>query len=156
MSEVTLEAIAAKQAELAAMIQKLQQPAAQVTYIEIEETTVALRAGERYAGAVLDDNGETVCHLVLMAQRPDKKLSWQAATDWATSVGGTLPTRQEQALLFANCKPHLKPDWHWSSQAHEDDASYAWHCHFNHGYQSRTRKSYEGGSVAVRLIPLTA
>jgi len=151
MSPVTIEAIQAKQTELAQMIQQLV-AAKDPIEIEIDECTIELEPGEHYAGAVLDQNGQHLHHLILMAARHDKKLNWQAAMDWAASIGGELPTRQEQALLFANCKPHLKPDWHWSSQTHEDDASYAWYCDFTSGYQFDDHKSYEGCAVAVRRV----
>jgi hypothetical protein len=113
-------------------------------------TTPNLQAGEHYAGVVLDESGNVKHHLVLMAARPDKKLAWEESHAWATSIGGVLPTRQEQSLLFANCKPHLKAEWHWSSETYESDASYAWVCYFNGGSQYGTHKSYEGSAVAVR------
>ena len=152
MSAITLEVIQAKQTELAKLIEQFQKPAPTVTYIEVEDITIELQPGERYAGIVIDEDGDPEHHLILMAQRPDKKLNWQAAMDWASSVGGSLPSRQEQALLYANCKPHLKPDWHWSSQTHEDDASYAWGCYFSYGTQLYSHKSYELAAVAVRRI----
>ena len=93
-----------------------------------------------------------MAHLVLMAARPDTQLNWQDAMEWAKSTGGDLPNRQEQALLYANCKTHLNPDWHWSSETDADDASYAWHCHFGNGTQYDNHKSYEGCAVAVRRI----
>ena len=154
MSPITLEAITAKQTELNEMIQRLQAQAVSATMIEIEGTTLPLQPGEHYAGAVLDENGNHKHHLVLMAQRPIGKLAWQFAMDWATSVDGALPTRQEQALLFANCKPHLDPVWHWSSETHDEDASFAWICSFDFGSQNFVRKSYEGSAVAVRCIVL--
>jgi hypothetical protein len=120
--------------------------------VVLKPTAPVLQPGERYAGIVLDADGEPIHHLVLMAQRPTDKLNWQAATDWATNIGGTLPTRQEQALLYANCKPHLKADWHWSSETHADDASYAWYCIFGNGSQGNDHKSYEGCAVAVRRL----
>lgn len=150
MSAVTIEAIQAKQTELATMIQQLQKQSVSKTVIEIESCDIELAPGEHYAGAVLDENGEHQHHLILMAQRPTGKLNWQAATDWAKSVGGYLPFRQEQALLYANCKPHLKPEWHWSCEEHDSDASYAWLCHFDYGGQLSDPKSYEGSVVAVR------
>ena len=149
---VTIEAIKARQTELAAMIQAFQEQATAVTYIEIEETTIELQPGERYAGAVLDEDGDHMFHLVLMAERPDKKLAWQESMDWAAGVGGSSPTRQEQALLFANCKPHLKAEWHWSSESYESDASCAWNCFFDGGDQYYDHKSYEGSAVAVRRV----
>ena len=120
---------------------------------ETPSPTPALQPGEHYAGVVVDESGQVTHHLVLMASRPDGKLQWQAAMDWAASVGGALPTRQEQALLYANCKPHLNPDWHWSSETHADDASYAWYCTFHYGLQINYHKSYEGSAVAVRRVP---
>ena len=153
MTAVTIELIQAKQTELAAMIAQLQATPAQIsTTIYIEEETFDLAPGEHYAGAVLDANGLHMHHLVLMAAKPEGDLNWTAALEWAEEAGGALPTRQEQALLFANCKPHLTPHWHWSCEEHETEASFAWHCYFNGGLQSNTLKSYEGGAVAVRRV----
>lgn len=88
-----------------------------------------------------------------MAERPAKKLTWQAAKDWAAAMGATLPNRQEQALLYANCKPHMKPEWHWSCEEHEDAASFAWYCLFDSGDQyGILLKSSEGSVVAVRRV----
>ena len=151
MSEVTLELVHAKQNELAQMIATLTAGAATAAvHIAIPAIDIELRPGEHYAGAVLDEDGDIVHHLVLMAAKPAKSLNWQAATDWAASVGGELPTRQEQALLFANCKPHLEPEWHWSSET--NGASYAWLCYFGLGGQLYGSRGYEGSAVAVRRL----
>lgn len=153
MSEITLEAIEAKQNELASLIAKFKlQPAAGPVLHRFGEVEIELHPGEHYAGMVLDQDGKLVHHLVLMAQRPEGKLEWQEAMDWATSVGGVLPNRQEQALLYANCKPHLKPEWHWSSETHANDASYAWSCDIDDGNQDDGHKSYAGCAVAVRRL----
>ena len=153
MSAITLEAVKARQAELAQMIEQLTASAAtKPTWLCLPEVEIELQPGERYVGPVIDADGKVEHHLVLMDQRPDGKLNWQAAMEWAESIGGTLPTRQEQALLYANCKPHLDPSWHWSCETHEDDASFAWNCTFDYGYQFSSLKSYEGGAVAVRRV----
>ncbi|WP_431512587.1 DUF1566 domain-containing protein [Variovorax sp. DAIF25] len=152
MSNVTLEAVRARQSELAAMIEQLQAQSTATVVQVLPETKIELRAGEIYAGAVLDEAGNVKHHLVLILKRPDDRMPWDDAMKWAASIGGTLPDRQEQALLFANCKPHLEGAWHWSCQEHEDDASYAWCCGFTHGLQTTTRKSYEGCAVAVRRL----
>lgn len=153
MTAVTIELIQAKQTELAALIAQLQATPVQVsTTIYIEEETFDLAPGEHYAGAVLDANGQHMHHLVLMAAKPEGDLNWKAALEWAEEVGGALPTRQEQALLFANCKPHLTPRWHWSCEEHETEASYAWYCYFYDGNQYSLRKSYECSAVAVRRV----
>lgn len=152
MSQITLEAIESKHIELSLLIAKFKEQATQPVLWRLADICISLYPGEHYAGPVFDEAGKLKHHLVLMAARPSDDLNWQAAMDWASSVGGTLPTRQEQALLFANCKPHLKPEWHWSSETHESDASYAWNCYFNYGYQFNIRKSYEGRAVAVRRV----
>ena len=154
MPPITLEDIQARQSELAQMIQQLATQGQQSREIQIEARTLTLQPGEHYAGAVLDENGRHLHHLILIAHRPASKLNWQDAVDWASGnlVNGHLPTRQELALLYANCKPHLEPTWHWSCETHEDDASYAWHCFFDDGYQYGLHKSYEGSVVAVRRV----
>lgn len=93
------------------------------------------------------------CAAVLLPDQSEK-LTWKKAMNWAAKLGAELPSRPVAALLFANLKDKLTPAWHWTSD--EDDASYAWGCNFDCGYQSGGRKSYEGSVVAVRLIPLTA
>jgi hypothetical protein len=152
MSTVTLEAIEAKQTELSKLIAQFKADATKPMTWLFPEVSIELAPGERYAGAVLTETGHIDHHLVLMAARPEGKLQWQAAMDWAASVGGDLPSRQEQALLYANCKPHLKQEWHWSNETHENDASYAWDCLFSNGSQDYYHKSFEGSAVAVRRI----
>ena len=150
MSEATLELVQAKQAELATLIEQLQRTATlQQTVLALPEAHITLQPGEHYAGAVLNEDGLIKHHLVLMAPRASD-LTWQAATDWAARVGGELPTRQEQALLFANCKPHLEERWHWSAET--NGASYAWHCYFVSGCQRFGSRSFEGSAVAVRRL----
>lgn len=152
MSLITLETIEAAHQEVSKLIADFKEQATRTTVHTIAQVDITLRPGDRYVGPVLDETGKLLHHLVLMAERPAKKLNWQAAKDWAAAMGATLPNRQEQALIYANCKPHLKPEWHWSCEEHEDDASYAWGCHFGNGYcfQSYGHKSYEGSVVAVR------
>jgi hypothetical protein len=153
---ITLQQIQERQQELAALIAGFEAQAARGRVITIDGAEIELQPGEQYAGAVLDAEGQHKHHLVLMAAVPDGDLNWADAKAWAEKVGGSLPDRQEQALLYANCKPHLKAQWHWSSEAHATDASYAWLCDFDGGSQGYGRKSYEGHARAVRLIPLAA
>jgi len=153
MSAVTLEDIQAKQTELAKLIQQFsEQPTAAGRTIEIEDRCIELEPGEHYAGAVLDAGGNHMHDLVLLPQRHGKRLNWKAALEWAEEVGGELPTRQEQALIFANCKPHLEGVYHWSCEEYEGDASSAWNCYFYYGYQYSLHKSYELAAVAVRRL----
>ena len=150
MTEVTLELVQAKQAELEALIARLTEP--KTFTLSLPAASIVLHSGEHYAGAVLDAAGHIQHHLVLMAQRPDGDLNWNNATAWAESIGGALPNRQEQALLYANCKPHLQPVWHWSSETHESEASYAWGCLFSYGDHYCYHESAEGAAVSVRRV----
>lgn len=152
MSEVTLEAIKAKQTELADLIAKFTTPAPPAVLHCYREFQVLLKDGERYAGPVLDADGGVSHHLVLMAEKPDDTMTWKDALAWAALVGGSLPTRQEAALIFANCKPHVGAEWHWTSEEYEGNDSYAWYCYFSNGSQGCNDKD-DGGTVrAVRRV----
>lgn len=100
--------------------------------------------------------------VVLLDDKPVKRLTWKAAQDWAASVGGQLPTRPVSAQLYANSKARFGATWYWTGDSleadtgDEDDASFAWSCDFFGGTQSYRHKSAGGAAVAVRLIPLTA
>jgi hypothetical protein len=151
METITLDTAVSKLHELSKLIEALKAQAATPTqYLHIPEVSIELQPGERYAGPVLDTDGHLLHHLVLLPHKPDESMSWQAAMDWVASVDGDLPTRQEQALLFANCKQQFERARHWSCEQHESDASYAWSCYFFHGHQGDFRKSYEACARAVR------
>ena len=107
--------------------------------------------GGTFAGLTTKPDG-THCAVVLLPGA-GTDLTWTKAKAWAKKQGGELPSRPVAALLFANVKASPKPRWHWTSD--EEDASFAWFCYFfYYGSQLSTHKSYEGGAVAVRLIPL--
>ncbi len=106
--------------------------------------------GGTFAGLTTKPDG-THCAVVLLPGNATD-LTWKKAKTWAEEQGGELPSRPVAALLFANCKPHLQPRWHWT--ADELDASYAWYCTFSYGGQGFDHKSCEGGAVAVRYIKI--
>lgn len=93
------------------------------------------------------------CAAVLLPEQ-GTKLTWKKAIAWAAEQDAELPSRPVASMLFANLQDKLQPAWHWTSE--EDDASYAWYCHFLNGYFNNLHKSYVGSAVAVRMIPLTA
>lgn len=108
--------------------------------------------GGTFAGLTTKPDG-THCAVVLLPGT-GTDLTWTKAKAWAKKQGGELPSRPVAALLFANVKASLQLGWHWTSE--EYDASLAWLCYFGNGGQIFSLKSYEGGAVAVRQIPLTA
>ena len=109
-------------------------------------------AGGIFAGITTTKDG-THCAVALL---PDQgsNLDWPAATQWATALNATLPTRPVAAMLFANLKDQLRPRWHWTSEQDEEDASFAWLCVFSYGGQDYFRKYFEGSAVAVRRLTL--
>lgn len=93
-----------------------------------------LNEGEVYAGVLLGKNGAPNQHVILLpGDIEDGK--WDDAKKWAESIGGELPTRREQSLLFANCGEEFKRDWYWSNETHESDSAYAWYQNFYYGSQ---------------------
>lgn len=111
-----------------------------------------LKAGESYAGIILGKKGQPDYHLVLLADKPAIRIKWQQAMDWAKSIGGTLPDRCEQSLLFANLKELFDADWYWSCEQRADYSGYAWSQHFPYGDQDNFCKSNEYRAVAVRRV----
>ena len=146
---ITLETIQARQDELVAMIAAFN---AAKTTINVPAATIELRPGEYYAGLVLKDDGTPSHHLVLMAERPDRRLTWEGAKDWASKIGGALPTQREAPLIFAHCRAYVEHDWHWLSDPYEDVSACAWACYFGTSSQDVNRKSSGSRAIAVRRI----
>lgn len=107
-------------------------------------------AGGLYAGITTLPDGATVA-VVLLPGRGER-LTWKKAQTWAKQQGGQLPSRLVAALLFAHLKSHLPREWHWTDEAL--DASSAWGCFFDYGFQDCIRKIAQLCAVAVRLIPV--
>jgi hypothetical protein len=151
MTTVTLQQIEARQSELLDLIARFKaQPAPQGARVQIPAADIQLAHGERYAGLVLSEDGTPQHHLVLLPQDGDD-MTWADATAWATQAGGALPTRQEQALLFANCKAQFQPTWYWSGEPHENGSS-AWDQYFSFGTQSNGHKDGTCRARAVRRL----
>ncbi len=112
-----------------------------------------LQEGERYAGLILDEEGTPTHHLILLPGDVES-MTFDAAAEWAATIGGELPTRSEQALLYANCKAQFERDWYWSGEQHAADSINAWGQMFHDGTQDYGGKSYEGRARAVRRLPI--
>lgn len=116
-------------------------------------TLAALRPGERYAGLILGKCGEPGYHLILLDGEAED-VSWDDAKVWATTIGGELPTRREQSLLYANLKEEFQSAWYWSGEQYEGYSSLAWSQYFGYGSQVNYRKYGEFRARAVRRFPL--
>jgi hypothetical protein len=119
----------------------------------MDATAPILAAGEIHV-ATIQIAGQAPYHLILLPDHPKDEMTHQAATEWAASVGGDLPTRPEQALLFAHQREPLDLDWYWSNTLHESDPDYAWCQNFRNGNQSLSSRNYELRARAVRRLPI--
>ncbi|WP_028456553.1 DUF1566 domain-containing protein [Chitinilyticum litopenaei] len=111
-----------------------------------------LNEGEIYVGAIGDQSGD-VYHLILLPGDHDED-DWQAQMDWAKSIGGDLPNRIEQAMLWARLRDQFQENWYWSNETHHRDAGCAWYQYFHGGYQSSLHKGYALRARAVRRLPI--
>jgi hypothetical protein len=102
-----------------------------------------------YAGvARADDQGPD--HILEVLEAQQENLTWQQAMAWAASIGGTLPTRKQQALLFANVPELFEKEVYWSCEQYAGLEGYAWSQGFTIGYQYGNHKSYQLRARAVR------
>lgn len=110
-----------------------------------------LNDGEHYAGIIIGKDGASSHHLILLPGEA-KDLNWEKAKEWATEQGGQLPTRREQALLYANLPEQFKPEWHWSCEQHAASSDSAWMQLFGYGLQGFDLKSNHYRARAVRRL----
>ena len=113
--------------------------------------------GEIYAGLIGNSNGEAY-HLILLPGDNDGA-TWQTQMDWAKSIGGDLPDRVEQALLFKHFKGEFQDRAYWSNTPcepddDEEESSWVWCQYFGSGTQYYDHKYYEFRARAVRRLPI--
>lgn len=107
-----------------------------------------LNEGETLIGLIGNANGEAY-HLVLLPGDNDEA-NWMAQLDWAESIGGDLPDRVEQAMLFKHAKDKFKPGFYWSKTSKSNVA--AWYQNFNNGNQAHYRWNRQLRARAVRRV----
>ena len=154
MNLITLDDIKAQHAKVADMIAAFEKQQ-KTPALFFPEVTINLSPGEHYAGLVLGKDGEPSYHLVLLPGQADD-ITWDKAMEWAGKQGGgdvaSLPTRREQALLYANLKEEFEPRAYWSCEAHESESGWAWFQYFYDGSQDFNPKYYELRARAVRRL----
>ena len=111
-----------------------------------------LADGETYVGCIGDALGN-LHHVILLPGDNDDD-THEAQLEWAKSIGGDLPTRIEQAMLWANHREQFKKDWYWSCEAHESESGWGWCQHFRSGHQGDGPRSNELRARAVRRVPI--
>jgi hypothetical protein len=121
--------------------------------------TAAPRIGSKgrygiYTGIARGRDGGPDYAVEVLEATPNDRLTWADAVKWATSVGGKLPTRNEQALLFANVPELFEPTWYWSGEQSAGDGSSAWSQYFFGGTQYTTHATNKLRARAVRRLPI--
>ena len=111
-----------------------------------------LAEGEIYVGSIGDAEGNL--HHIILLPGDNDTAAWQSQIEWAKSIGGDLPNRIEQAMLWANHRDQFKKDWYWSNEQHHAESGWAWFQYFDDGYQLTNRKFIELRARAVRRLPI--
>ena len=111
-----------------------------------------LADGEIYVGAIGDALGNL--HHVILLPGDNDDATHEAQIEWAKSIGGDLPNRIEQAMLWANHRDKFQKDWYWSNETHHSESGWAWSHHFTSGRQYGYHESYDLRARAVRRLPI--
>ena len=112
-----------------------------------------LADGEIYVGAIGDALGNL--HHVILLPGDSDDATHESQLEWAKSIGGDLPSRIEQAMLWANHRDQFKKDWYWSNETRHPESGWAWSQHFGRGRQlNRGLKGDELRARAVRRLPI--
>ena len=111
-----------------------------------------LAEGETYVGCIGDALGNL--HHVILLPGDNDDATHEAQLEWAKSIGGDLPNRIEQAMLWANHRDQFKKDWYWSNEQHHTESGWAWFQDFGDGTQYGLRKLLEFRARAVRRLPI--
>lgn len=109
-----------------------------------------LDEGLRWIGIV--SLGHELHHVILLPG--DFRGNWNESVAWAKEQRGDLPTRLEQALIWANAPGAFEKAWYWSCEQYASDPSYAWIQSFYYGVHIGTRKDDNGRARAVRRLPI--
>jgi hypothetical protein len=155
MTTITLDAIKSRQDELAGMIAAFEAQVRDTKIFVLPEIEITLQPGEHYAGIIVGKEDEPSHHLILLPGEAES-VTWKGSKDWAAEIGGELPTRREQSLLFANLHDQFQSAWYWSCEEHASDSACAWIQDFGSGYQGNDRKGSEFRARAVRRLPISA
>jgi len=115
-------------------------------------TIPPLAGGEIYVGCIGDAAGNL--HHVILLPGDNDDATWEAQIEWAKSIGGDLPNRIEQAMLWDNHRDQFKKDWYWSNETRCSSPGWAWSQYFDYGSQTRSTRTNELRARAVRRLPI--
>ena len=111
---------------------------------------ILLRTGEIYVGCIGDVAGN-LHHTILLPGDSDEA-PWSTQMEWAKSIGGALPNRIEQAMLWANHRDQFKRGWYWSNEQHHSEPGWAWCWYFDYGGHHYYYRGAELRARAVRRV----
>ena len=111
-----------------------------------------VKKGETFIGAIIKADGTG--HHIILLPGDIVKPSWDDSMEWAKSLGGDLPDRAEQAMMFKHFKAKFKKDWYWSNTLDAEDPGYVWAQGFRCGNQHSYSLSGQCRSRAVRRLPI--
>ena len=109
-----------------------------------------LADGEIYVGCIGDALGNL--HHVILLPGDNDDATHEAQLEWAKSIGGDLPTRIEQAMLWANHRDQFQKDLYWSNETHHSESGWAWYQYFGNGDQDGSCRIHELRARAVRRL----
>ena len=112
----------------------------------------ALQKGEVYVGGTIDAEGKVTHTILLPGEKAD--VNWKDAMAWAKKEGGDLPTRIEQAMLWAHHRKLFQQRAYWSNETYAGDSDCAWLQSFDYGDQGYWHKDYESMARAVRRVTI--
>jgi len=109
--------------------------------------------GGTYMGVVRGDKGPD--HHLIDLGEATKSMTHEEATKWAKDMGGSLPTRREQAVMFGNCGDgQYQQAWYWSCEQFAGGGAFAWVQDFDDGGQILGLKSLDYRARAVRRLTI--
>jgi len=149
---VTLEQIKSEHAKVAKMIAAFEAQS-KVKTLRFPEIEIELRPGEHYAGIITGKDGELSYHVILI-DGDLKDVAWANAKELAANAGGELPTRREQALLYANLKEQFQGAAYWSCEEYASGSDCAWCQGFGYGRQHGASKGSKLRARFVRRLPI--
>ena len=120
MTAITLEQIQSEHSRIADLIEQFKKQSVGTEYV-VERAVIPLAAGERFAGAILNEDGSLSYYLIkLPGEIEDANHS--AARTYAAERGGRLPTKQEANLLRANLRGEFEDVAYWLDEEYEGDS----------------------------------
>jgi hypothetical protein len=144
---ITLDAIKAEHTKIGAMIAAFEQQTDFPVTIQFPQ----LKEGERFVGVIISADG-TKRHAVILLPGEREGINHADALAWAESIGGDLPDRVEQVLMWATLRDQFKAGWYWSREQLAADSFFAWCQSFYYGGQGSLYTYSKLFARAVRRV----